>query len=249
MPDLSELTVDQRLSLSTAAAPSGAGVRRRLRSRRPSSCSWPPATTSSPTEPSSTTSSRSWPNASPGNASRRSPRSKARPPTVSPSCCSSASTTPGAARWPSAGSTTGRRPSRRLVRRLRTRPRGQPGRDRGHGRGRHRHHRTSSPSPGPTRSSRPPTSSITMGCGDACPFFPGKRYEDWELDDPAGHDVAARPPHPRRDQGARRRPDRLLGSPLEERALRCRGSLVGQRCTASRRWPGLFWWSGPASIR
>ena len=27
---------------------------------------------------------------------------------------------------------------------------------------------------------------ITMGCGDACPFFPGKRYEDWEVDDPAG---------------------------------------------------------------
>ena len=27
---------------------------------------------------------------------------------------------------------------------------------------------------------------ITMGCGDACPFFPGKRYEDWILDDPAG---------------------------------------------------------------
>lgn len=27
---------------------------------------------------------------------------------------------------------------------------------------------------------------ITMGCGDACPFFPGKRYEDWELADPAG---------------------------------------------------------------
>jgi len=26
---------------------------------------------------------------------------------------------------------------------------------------------------------------ITMGCGDACPFYPGKRYEDWELDDPA----------------------------------------------------------------
>ena len=32
---------------------------------------------------------------------------------------------------------------------------------------------------------------ITMGCGDACPFFPGKRYEDWELDDPAGQDLAA----------------------------------------------------------
>ena len=32
---------------------------------------------------------------------------------------------------------------------------------------------------------------ITMGCGDACPIYPGKRYEDWELDDPAGEDLAA----------------------------------------------------------
>jgi arsenate reductase len=30
---------------------------------------------------------------------------------------------------------------------------------------------------------------ITMGCGDACPIFPGKRYEDWEVDDPAGQDL------------------------------------------------------------
>ena len=30
---------------------------------------------------------------------------------------------------------------------------------------------------------------ITMGCGDACPFYPGKRYEDWELEDPAGQDI------------------------------------------------------------
>ncbi len=30
---------------------------------------------------------------------------------------------------------------------------------------------------------------ITMGCGDACPIFPGKRYEDWDLDDPAGLDI------------------------------------------------------------
>ena len=30
---------------------------------------------------------------------------------------------------------------------------------------------------------------ITMGCGDACPIFPGKRYEDWDLDDPAGQDI------------------------------------------------------------
>ena len=30
---------------------------------------------------------------------------------------------------------------------------------------------------------------VTMGCGDACPFFPGKRYEDWELGDPAGQSL------------------------------------------------------------
>jgi len=30
---------------------------------------------------------------------------------------------------------------------------------------------------------------ITMGCGDACPIFPGKRYEDWVLEDPAGQDL------------------------------------------------------------
>ena len=32
---------------------------------------------------------------------------------------------------------------------------------------------------------------ITMGCGDTCPVFPGKRYEDWDLDDPAGRDLPA----------------------------------------------------------
>lgn len=32
---------------------------------------------------------------------------------------------------------------------------------------------------------------ITMGCGDACKFYPGKRYEDWQLDDPAGQDIEA----------------------------------------------------------
>ena len=30
---------------------------------------------------------------------------------------------------------------------------------------------------------------ITMGCGDACPIYPGKRYEDWTLEDPAGKDI------------------------------------------------------------
>ena len=32
---------------------------------------------------------------------------------------------------------------------------------------------------------------ITMGCGDACPFYPGKRYLDWKLDDPAGQGIEA----------------------------------------------------------
>ncbi|WP_446429216.1 arsenate reductase ArsC [Leucobacter sp. 1207-22] len=32
---------------------------------------------------------------------------------------------------------------------------------------------------------------ITMGCGDACPYFPGKRYEDWKLEDPAGQGIDA----------------------------------------------------------
>lgn len=43
---------------------------------------------------------------------------------------------------------------------------------------------------------------VTMGCGDACPFFPGTRYEDWELDDPAGRGVEA--VRPIRDEIERR---------------------------------------------
>ena len=43
---------------------------------------------------------------------------------------------------------------------------------------------------------------VTMGCGDACPFYPGKRYEDWQLDDPAGQDLDA--VRPIRDEIERR---------------------------------------------
>jgi protein-tyrosine-phosphatase len=50
---------------------------------------------------------------------------------------------------------------------------------------------------------------ITMGCGDACPVFPGKRYEDWDLDDPAGLDLDA--VRPIRDE-IRRRVERLVAS-------------------------------------
>jgi protein-tyrosine-phosphatase len=48
---------------------------------------------------------------------------------------------------------------------------------------------------------------ITMGCGDACPYYPGKRYEDWKLDDPAGQGVDA--VRPIRDE-IRRRVESLL---------------------------------------
>lgn len=43
---------------------------------------------------------------------------------------------------------------------------------------------------------------VTMGCGDACPLYPGTRYEDWELDDPAGQDVGS--VRPIRDEIERR---------------------------------------------
>ena len=49
---------------------------------------------------------------------------------------------------------------------------------------------------------------ITMGCGDTCPFYPGKRYEDWVLDDPAGQGIDA--VRPIRDE-IRRRVEKLIG--------------------------------------
>jgi arsenate reductase len=50
---------------------------------------------------------------------------------------------------------------------------------------------------------------ITMGCGDACPFYPGKRYEDWKLDDPAGQGIES--VRPIRDE-IRRRVEELIAS-------------------------------------
>jgi arsenate reductase len=55
---------------------------------------------------------------------------------------------------------------------------------------------------------------ITMGCGDACPIFPGKRYEDWELDDPAGQGIDA--VRPIRDE-IRTRIEALIGELLPAR--------------------------------
>jgi arsenate reductase len=55
---------------------------------------------------------------------------------------------------------------------------------------------------------------ITMGCGDACKFYPGKRYEDWVLDDPAGKDV--QDVRPVRDE-IRRRIVELIGEIAPEK--------------------------------
>lgn len=49
---------------------------------------------------------------------------------------------------------------------------------------------------------------ITMGCGDTCPYYPGKRYEDWVLDDPAGQGIDS--VRPIRDE-IRRRVEQLIG--------------------------------------
>lgn len=57
---------------------------------------------------------------------------------------------------------------------------------------------------------------ITMGCGDACPIYPGKRYEDWEVEDPAGQSLADVRPI-RDDIEARVR--RLLASLVPDDAL------------------------------
>ena len=56
---------------------------------------------------------------------------------------------------------------------------------------------------------KPWTDEVTMGCGDACPLYPGKRYEDWELADPAGQDLAS--VRPIRDE-IRRRVEHLMAS-------------------------------------
>jgi protein-tyrosine-phosphatase len=57
---------------------------------------------------------------------------------------------------------------------------------------------------------------VTMGCGDECPFYPGRRYEDWALDDPAGRSLDE--VRPIRDE-IDRRVQRLLGELLAEPGL------------------------------
>jgi arsenate reductase len=68
---------------------------------------------------------------------------------------------------------------------------------------------------------------ITMGCGDACPFYPGKRYEDWTLDDPAGQGIDV--VRPIRNQ-IRARVEQLIHE------------LVGESTRATRPSPGSSSW-------
>ena len=57
---------------------------------------------------------------------------------------------------------------------------------------------------------------VTMGCGDTCPYYPGKRYLDWELEDPAGKSVAeVRPIVDEIDRRVRALIEELLGEPAE----------------------------------
>ncbi len=64
---------------------------------------------------------------------------------------------------------------------------------------------------------------ITMGCGDTCPIYPGKRYEDWDLDDPAGQGVdAVRPIRDDIDRRVRELVAELLTSALRRDRLRTR---------------------------
>ena len=130
-----------------------------------------------------------WPNGGPASAFTPSPRSKGVPTRAARPCCSSAPTTPAGPRWPSGSSTTT--------------PQEPPS--------------PGQAAPTPASRSTPPPSPpwpnggiditdgfpkpwteevvraadvvVSMGCGDACPIFPGKRYEDWEVTDPAGLDV------------------------------------------------------------
>ena len=139
----------------------------------------------------------------------------------SPPSCSSASTTPGARRWPPATSSTSPATASRSSRPAPSRPTRST-------RSRSRRWREEGiditgeqPKILTTEAVQESDVVITMGCGDTCPIFPGKRYEDWELDDPAGQGIeAVRPIRDeirRRVEALDRRADRMTVA-LEIRA-------------------------------
>ena len=68
---------------------------------------------------------------------------------------------------------------------------------------------------------------ITMGCGDACPYYPGKRYEDWTLDNPAGHGIDVVKP---------------IRNQIRGRVEQLIQELVGENMRATRPSPGSSSW-------
>ena len=185
-----DLSIDQQLALRTAATRLNANSTAPSESR-PSNGSCTPPTTNSPAAPPSPTSSRCWPNASPANDSPPWPGSKAKSPTANPPCCSCAPTTPDAPRWHSASSPTwpanGRwpGPADRSPATKSTPPQSRQWREVGID------ITAEFPKPWTDEIVQAADIVITMGCGDACPIFPGKRYENWDLPDPAGQEVDA----------------------------------------------------------
>ncbi len=197
-----DLSIDQQLALKTAATRLQNGFRRVVRRGDHRTLPAFVIRTVRDTARRSRTSCRCWRNALRASGFARSPGSRASTTTANPPCCSSVRTTRVGHRWRWASSRTWpamrRWPGPGLGARRRRQSRGRPG-DGGTWASTSR---TNTPSPGPMRSCKPPTSIVTMGCGDACPVFPGRRYEDWVLDDPAGRDVDA--VRPIRDEIERR---------------------------------------------
>ena len=169
-----DLSIDQQLALQHRRDQPGPPSSTAPSAPRRSSGSCTAPTTSSPAAPSSRTTCRCWPSASPASGCTPWPRSRASTTTACRWCCSCAPTTPAARRWPSASSQhlAGDR-GHRLVRRLRARrPAINPAAieamaERGIDiSGEY-------PKPWTDEVVRAADVVVTMGCGDACPVFPG----------------------------------------------------------------------------
>ena len=70
---------------------------------------------------------------------------------------------------------------------------------------------------------------VTMGCGDACPYIPGRRYIDWELPDPAGRAARGRARHPRRHRRPREATRRRTREPRARTRRRTTAGLAASR--------------------
>ena len=183
------ISLDQQVALRTAAADAWPESSTAPSTPRPSSGSCTPATTSSPTEPPCPTSCRCWPSGSPASGCTALARVEGTrddgKPIVLFLCTHNAGRSQmalgffshlagdRAVAW-SGGSEPGIEINPAAVAAMAER-----GIDIS----------AEFPKPWTDEIVRAADVVITMGCGDACPIFPGKRYEDWTLDDPAGQDV------------------------------------------------------------